>query len=90
MCLLHGRIRNMAQRRKRSSRMTLRYSPNMRGHNLSVLGVGMGEDVLNQVVAILVTGNLTRISKEPYSGKEKRTVNQRNARTIRTAFADAL
>ena len=29
----------------------------MGGHDLTVVWVGMGEDVLDQVVAVLVTGN---------------------------------
>jgi hypothetical protein len=47
---------------------------NVRSDNLTVLGIGMSEDVLNQVVTVLVTGD----------------VDERNARTIHTPFANAV
>jgi DNA-binding transcriptional regulator YdaS (Cro superfamily) len=43
-------------------------------HDLAVLRVGMSEDVLNQVVAVLITGN----------------VDERDARAINTALTDAV
>lgn len=42
--------------------------------HVSVLGIGMGQDVLNEIIAILVAGN----------------VDQRNARTIETTLADSV
>jgi len=40
--------------------------------HVSVLGVGMGQDVLNEIIAILVAGN----------------VDQRNARAVETTLTD--
>lgn len=42
--------------------------------HVSVLGIGMGQDVLNEIIAILVAGN----------------VDQRNARTVETTLADSV
>lgn len=47
---------------------------NMSSDHVAMLGAGVGQDILNQVVAILVTGN----------------VDERNARPVGTAFADAI
>ena len=47
---------------------------NMGGDNLSMLRVGVGEDVLNEVVTILVTGD----------------VDKWNTRAIKTALADTI
>ena len=47
---------------------------NMCRHNLSMLWVGVGKDVLDEVVAILITGN----------------IDQRNTRTINAALTDSI
>ncbi len=46
----------------------------MAGNELTMLGIGVRENVLDEVIAILITSN----------------VDQRNSRTIKTAFADAV
>ena len=46
----------------------------VRGNNLSMLRIGVCEDVLNKVVAILVTGD----------------INERDTWTICTALADSV
>ncbi|MBE3045571.1 hypothetical protein IMZ48_24095 [Candidatus Bathyarchaeota archaeon] len=46
----------------------------MSSDHVAVLGTGVRQDVLNQVVAVLVAGN----------------VNERNARSVGTAFADPI
>lgn len=43
-------------------------------NHVAVLGIGVGQDVLNEIIAILVAGN----------------VNQRNARTVETTLADSV
>ena len=47
---------------------------NMSSHDVAMLRAGVGKDVLNQVVAVLVTGN----------------VNERDARSVGTALADTI
>lgn len=42
--------------------------------HISVLGIGVGQDVLNEIIAILVAGN----------------VNQWNTRTVKTTLADSV
>lgn len=42
--------------------------------NLAMLGAGVGEDVLNQIIAILVAGN----------------INQRDSRSVHATLADAI
>lgn len=42
--------------------------------HVSVLGIGVGQDVLNEIIAILVAGN----------------VDQWNTRTVKTTFADSV
>lgn len=48
--------------------------PDVSSDHISVLGIGMGQDVLNEVIAILVAGN----------------VDQRNAWTVETTLADSV
>lgn len=48
--------------------------PDVSSNHVSVLGVGMGQDVLNEIVAVLVAGN----------------VDQGNARTVETTLADSV
>lgn len=47
---------------------------NMGSNNLAVLGVGMGENVLDQIVTVLIAGD----------------IDERNTRTIHTPFANAV
>lgn len=47
---------------------------NMSSHNLAVLWAGMSQNILNQIVSILVTGN----------------VDERNAGSVGTALADSI
>lgn len=47
---------------------------NMRCNNLAVLGIGMGEDILDQVIAILIACD----------------VDQRDSRTVKTSLADSI
>lgn len=64
--------------------------PNVGCHDLTVSVVSMGEDVLDQVVAILIAGDcrypLTDIKQEC----NRLTVNQRNARPVLTSLAHTL
>lgn len=48
--------------------------PDVSSNHVSVLGIGMGQDVLNEIVAVLVAGN----------------VNQGDARTVETTLADSV
>lgn len=47
---------------------------NMSSHDVAMLRAGVGQDVLDQVIAILITGN----------------VDERNARSVGTALADTI
>lgn len=47
---------------------------NMSSHDVAMLRAGVGQDVLDQVVAVLITGN----------------INEWNARSVGTAFADTI
>lgn len=46
----------------------------MSSHDVAMLRAGVGQDVLDQVIAILITGN----------------VDERNARSVGTALADTI
>ena len=47
---------------------------NMSSNDVAMLGAGVGQDVLNQIVTVLVTGD----------------INERDPRSVGTAFADAV
>lgn len=56
MCLLHNFSSSIAPRAS--------YSPNVTGNNLAVMRVGIDENVLDEIVAILVAGNCDIVSFE--------------------------
>jgi hypothetical protein len=62
----------------------------MRGNDVTVLWIGVGQYVLNEVIAVLVACNFClSVTDFVETNENERTINERNAWTVGTSFTNS-